>query len=191
MDLSELPKHLQEAQYEIYEWNKQQAFQKAIGKFYTYHGGLGYPTALRRVVKAEGYGNENKLMIQDWEIFADYKDGYQVGPIKKFVYDCFIQTEAPNLSHGKYNSSWKESEEKVWYQSFERLIGVEFLETGKMDWLKNTVSELTKQRDDANKLSRERREKLEKIEELTKDESSPENDKLIAKKLYEMFEEKK
>ncbi len=189
--MSELPQHLQDAQQAIYEWNKQQAFQEAIGKFYTFHGGLGYPTALRRVVKAEGYGNENKLMVQDWEIFADYKDGYQVGPIKKFVYDCFIQTEAPNLSHGKYNSSWKESEEKVWYQSFERLIGVEFLETGKMDWLKNTVSELTKQRDDANKLSRERREKLEKIEELTKDESSPENDKLIAKKLYEMFEEKK
>jgi len=74
----ELPEHLKLAKEQIDDWHKEQNFKRLIGKYYSKHEGMGYPTYLRRIfvdknneVRVDEYhrpNNHAEFHFRSWTI---------------------------------------------------------------------------------------------------------------------------
>ncbi len=178
--MSTLPKELQEAQEKIAAWHKEDQLKQLIGKYYCAWRGSGYPTALRRIYMDK----QNLIRVDEYEMIY-------AGPNQTFS-EFKFSTYTINESLPSYGdqTNWCESEGKVWHESLIRLLNIDALKTGAFLELQADRDKEWKRMCDYKILSEQQAKILDEIKELTKCESSPDYDKFIAKKLYEMFEVK-
>ena len=118
--MSELPPDLQAAQERISEWHKEDQLKQLIGKYYCAWRGSGYPSALRRIY----LDKQNLIRVDEYEMIY-------AGPNQTFSEFKFT-TYTINESLPSYGdqTSWSESEGKVWHESLIRLLNIDALKTG-------------------------------------------------------------
>ncbi len=102
----ELPQRLIDAQNEIAAIHKANALQELIGKFYSKHEGLGYPTRLRRI-----FLNDNQdVTVEDYHRPRNHSE---------FNFKTYTITESATMQN---NYEYREIEGKVFYDVLDMFL---------------------------------------------------------------------
>lgn len=105
-EMTELPQRLKDAQEEIAAIHRADALQALIGKFYSKHEGLGYPTRLRRIF----LDDNQEVTVEDYHSPHGSHD---------FHYTSYKITEAATMQN---NYGYSELEGKVFYDILDMFL---------------------------------------------------------------------